>query len=97
MAEDKSLGPDGFVVQFYTKFWDLIKDEFTSMLQQAHQRGRLSGNMNHGLITLLAKGGDRELLKNWRPITLFNVSYKILAKALQWRLQPLLPDVISED
>ena len=28
---------------------------------------------------------------------LLNVSYKILAKALQKRLQPLLPDLIDED
>jgi hypothetical protein len=53
--------------------------------------------MNHGLITLLPKGGDTEALGNWRPITLLNVSYKILAKALQRRLQFLLPNVISDD
>ena len=42
--------------------------------------------MNHGLITLFSKGGKREVLGNWKPITLLNVVYKILAKALQQRL-----------
>lgn len=28
---------------------------------------------------------------------MLNVAYKIVAKVLQWRLQPLLADVISED
>jgi hypothetical protein len=42
--------------------------------------------MNNGLITLLHKGGDGEDLGNWRPITLLNIAYKILAKALQRRL-----------
>jgi hypothetical protein len=53
--------------------------------------------MNNGLITLLHKGGNRKNLGNWRPITLLNIAYKILAKALQHKLQLLLPKVISED
>lgn len=67
------------------------------MLQHAHTHGTLPRQMNHGLITLLHKGRDREDLGMWRPITLLNIAYKILAKALQRRLQPLLLDVISTD
>jgi hypothetical protein len=53
--------------------------------------------MTQGLIALLHKGGDRLKLTNWHPITLLNISYKILAKALQLRLQPVLMDIISFD
>jgi hypothetical protein len=48
--------------------------------------------MNSGMIVLLHKGGAIDALTNYRPITLLNVSYKIVAKALQHRLQPSLPD-----
>ena len=48
-----------------------------------------------GLITLLYKGGARNTLNNWQPITLLNVSYKFFAKALQMRLQPILMEFIS--
>jgi len=48
-------------------------------------------------ITLLHKGNDKELLTNWRLITLLNVAYKIVAKALQRRLQPFLANVINND
>ena len=37
------------------------------------------------------------LLKNWRPITLLNVDYKILAKALSNRLCSILSYIINED
>ena len=36
-------------------------------------------------------------LSNYKPITLLNVSYKIVAKALQQRMQPSLPNLINED
>jgi hypothetical protein len=35
-------------------------------------------------------------LKNWRPITLLSVDYKLLAKSLALRLKTILPDFIDE-
>lgn len=49
------------------------------------------------MIALLHKRGVRKALTNWRPITLLNMGYKIFAKALQLRLQPVLMEVISFD
>jgi hypothetical protein len=44
------------------------------------------------------KNGLRCLgINNWRPITLLNVSYKILEKILQMHLQPVLMELISLD
>jgi hypothetical protein len=97
MVVGKSPGLDGFTIQFFTQMWELLGTEFTTMLQQAFDQGCLPGQMNNGLITLLHKGGNREDLRNWKPITLLNIAYKILAKALQQRLQVLLPEVISEE
>ena len=45
--------------------------------------------------SLLFKKGDPENLENWRPISLLNTDYKILAKALALRLQIVLPNIIS--
>ena len=48
--------------------------------------GELPRGMNRGLIFLLHKDGPIDMLTNYRPITLLNVSYKILAKVLQMKL-----------
>jgi hypothetical protein len=53
--------------------------------------------MIQGLIALLHNGGSKEELTNYYPIILLNITYKIVAKALQQRLQPLLPNLIDED
>ena len=47
---------------------------------------------------LIPKGTkDKRLLKNWRPVSLLNVDYKILAKVLATRLQKVISYVISSD
>ena len=43
------------------------------------------------------KDKDITELKNWRPISLLNTDYKILAHALSNRLQVVLPEIISKD
>ena len=45
--------------------------------------------MRRGIITLLPKKDKNQLLKkkNWRPISLLNTDYKILAKVLAFRLK----------
>jgi hypothetical protein len=67
------------------------------MISQAVREGKLPPSATKGLIALLHKGGERGKMTNWRPITLLNVGYKIYAKALQLRLQPILIEMISFD
>jgi hypothetical protein len=43
------------------------------------------------------KSGEREDIKNWRPITLLNVDYKLVSKILAERLKRVLPNIISTD
>ena len=67
------------------------------MINESIREGRLPPSVTQGMIVLLHKGGNRQALTNWRPITLLNLGYKIYAKALQLRLQSVLMDVISPD
>ena len=46
-------------------------------INESFRKESLSSPQKEGLITLLPKGDKpRQFLKNWRPMTLLNVSYK---------------------
>jgi hypothetical protein len=58
-------------------YWYLIGEDFESVVREIFDQKLLSESQNRGIITLMFKLGEREDIKNWRPITLLNVDYKI--------------------
>jgi hypothetical protein len=56
----------------------------------------MASTMKEGIITLIYKGkGDRGDLKNWRPISLLNIDYKILSKIMEERVKMCLDKIIN--
>lgn len=56
----------------------------------------LSRSMKYSIINLIYKNkGDKTDLNNFRPISLLNVDYKILARIMSNRLKYVLPKIIS--
>ena len=97
MKPDKSPGSDGLPAEFYTFFWDIIGEHLVEVFKFCYSRGLLTESMRLAILSLLYKKGDVELLKNWRPISLLNVDYKISSKAFALRLQQVLPFVLNKD
>ena len=95
LKDDKAPGPDGLSVEFYKANLSWISKDLFDLYNEAISVGSLSPEINRGIIKLLPKEGDKSLLKNWRPISLLNVSYKILAKVLALRLVHILPKFVS--
>ena len=59
--------------------------------------GSLPPGTTERLIVFLNKDKVRNILNHWHLITLLNVSYKVFAKDLQMRLQPVLMELISSN
>ena len=98
LKNGKSPGTDGSVADFYKFFWVDIKIFVLASLQYSLKMGELSVEQKRGIITLIPKKDKNRLfLKNWRPITLLNVDYKILTKVLGNRLLEVLPHLIHDD
>lgn len=97
LARAKSPGPDGIAVEMFQEYWDFLGFDYSQIVATALQNGRFPPEVTTGQIVLLHKGGDRQRLHNWRPTTLLNSTYKIVAKAIQLRLQAILTDVISPE
>ena len=97
MPNNKSPGEDGIIIEFYKMFWDLIGDDIHEVFLFGLENEELSYSQYLAVIVLLYKKGARENIKNWRPISLLNVDYKILSKVLAERLKEVLPEIIHQD
>ena len=83
LKPNKSPGEDGIISEFYQLFWQDIKNEFFEVIEKNFKfEYTLSASQYKGVLTLLHKGGEREDIKNWRPLTLLNCDYKIISKLL---------------
>lgn len=98
MAAGKTPGADGLTPALYVKFWNHLALPLLNAFRSAFRENKLHISARRGILNLIPKKG-RDLLyvKNWRPITLLNTDYKILAKALANRIKQFLPKLISED
>ena len=78
MKNGKSPGSDGFSVEFFKVFWTRLGDFVVRSLNEGFLKGELSSTQKEGVIVCIPKGDKpREFIKNWRPISLLNLVYKI--------------------
>jgi len=97
MGNNKSPGSDGFTAEFYKFFFSDLGHFLVRSLNYAYKCGELSITQKQGVITCLPKGNKpRELLKNWRPISLLNVDYKILSGVMARRMKEVLGAIVDE-
>ena len=95
---NKSPGLDGYSGEFFKKFRPQLGDFFFACGNDCYTAGALTHSQSQGLITCLPKGGKpRNQLKNWRPISLLNTTYKIISLCITNRLRPILNRVISKE
>ena len=96
MKKDKSPGSDGFSVNVFKLFWKDLIVYLVRSISYGLKAGKLSTTQTQGLITCIPKEQkSKKYLKNWRPITLLNVTYKIASSCIGNRIRKFLPTIIS--
>jgi len=67
-------------------------------LNEGYRNQKLSNTQRQGIITCLPKRNKpKNLLKNWRPITLLNIVYKIASGCIANRIKTALNLIVNED
>ena len=100
-AKGKRPGADGLPYEFYSRFWSLLGPVMLACFNEAlgaqGEIAPLAPSLNLGLITLIHKGGGKpkDDPAAYRPITLLNCDYKLVAKALACRFDAPLASVID--
>ncbi|XP_013583433.1 PREDICTED: uncharacterized protein LOC106292388 [Brassica oleracea var. oleracea] len=93
---DKVPGPDGMTSLFNQRFWNHIGKDIMCIVREFFETGEFDERMNQTNICLIPKNERPANMAEFRPISLCNVSYKIISKILSARLKKILPELISE-
>ena len=95
MKAYKAPGPDGFPPAFFQHFWEVIKNEVIWATRDFFRTGKILRRINKTFIALVPKNPDPLNLNDFRPISLCNTIYKVVAKVLVNRLKPFLGKIIG--
>jgi hypothetical protein len=90
-------GDDGLPVGVYQGCKDVFVPLLARVFSAAGAEGHVHAGGLDGVVVSLYKAGERADISNYRPITLLNTDYRVLAKVLASRLQRVVGTVISPE
>eukprot|EP01018_Ginkgo_biloba_P003770 Gb_15008 [translate_table: standard] len=86
----KSPGLDGWTVEFFLGFYEVIEEDLMSVIEESRSSGRILAAFNTTFIALIPKSDNPSSFDEYRPISLCNCIYKIIAKIIARRVKRLL-------
>eukprot|EP00253_Pinus_taeda_P035371 PITA_35371 len=96
-SKDKCPGPDGWTIEFFIHFFDIIKHDLIQMIEESRISGRIHPHTSSTLIALIPKKRDADSFSDFRPISLCNISFKIISKIMVERIKGTLASHLSKD
>ncbi|KAJ3586173.1 hypothetical protein NHX12_012574, partial [Muraenolepis orangiensis] len=83
MASGRAPGIDGLSGEFLKHFWGILGADLRGVFSECFRTGSLPVSCRRAVLSLLPKKGDLALLKNWRPVALLTVDYKLYSLAIE--------------
>ena len=93
----KTPGPDGMSAIFYQNYWSIVGDSVTNLVLNVLNGSMTIAELNKTNITLILKTRNPKRMAEFRPISLYNLIYKLISKTLADHLKNLLPQIITEN
>ena len=90
---NKSPGRDGIALEFYTVLWDQIAGEMGALFNQILHDRQLTERQKQGVVCI-PKQASPKIPEDYRPLTLLNTDYKILARLIAARVRPFLSELL---
>lgn len=81
---------------FYKKYWHIVGEEVIVYVLNILNNKAPIEQINHTQVVLIPKKKVYTSTKDYRPVSLCNVMYKLVSKAVSSRLKSVLSEVISE-
>lgn len=95
ISRDSVSGPDGFSALFYQHCWDLIGTDVCEAVWDFFDGHQMPASFTATTIVLIPKVVFPSAWSDFWPISLCNVTNKIISKVLTSRLSTMLPDLLA--
>ena len=89
-------GPDGMSPIFYKSFYHIVGEDVTAVVLQALNLGIVLESINTTFNTFIPKIKNPMKVSDFRPISLCNIIYKLIAKVVVNRLKKFLADSVPD-
>lgn len=84
-----------FKAAFYQRTWSITGDAVSNSVMKILEGEKLPNGMADALLVLIPKIEKPETIKQFRPISLCNVTFKLVTKVLVNKLKRIMEEVVS--
>lgn len=84
-------------MEFFIAFFDIIRPDLLGVVEESQTLGRIYAPINSTFIALIPKSDSPVSFNDFRPISLCNCLYKIIAKIIANSIKPILSEHISQE
>ncbi|XP_021889517.1 uncharacterized protein LOC110808320 [Carica papaya] len=91
---DKGPRPDGFHMKFFQDFWAVIKYDIMAFFHDFHRTRAFVKPINATFLVIIPKIVGACNIKDFRPISLVDSTYKLISNILAKRMSKVLGEVL---
>ncbi|KAL8152609.1 hypothetical protein V2J09_010369 [Rumex salicifolius] len=95
MGQFNASWPDGYPSVFYQNCWEVVGGSVVRFVLDFFSTGSLPRATNDAPLVLIAKVAKPERIKQFRPISLCNVLFKVITKTMVIRLKEVISKLIG--
>nr|GEV32463.1 hypothetical protein [Tanacetum cinerariifolium] len=95
MGENKALGPDGYIADFFKEAWDIIDMDVIKAIKEFFTNGVLLKELNHTILALILKVTTPMKINDYRLISCCNILYKCISRIISNRMKDSLTELVS--
>lgn len=97
MGSLKAPGPDGFQSVFFKETWELTEKALHKFTRDIIEGGNIPSEAAEILLVLIPIEERPSSIRNFRPVSLCNVTVKVISRMIVDRLKAMLCEVISHN
>jgi Reverse transcriptase (RNA-dependent DNA polymerase) len=92
-----NIGTDGITARFLQQNWEIVGSQVCKEIKEAFESARVPANWSQANIVLLPKCSEPRTPRDFRPLSIGNVLYRLFMKIITTRLQPFIAKIVSPE